>query len=97
MKTTWNKTLKASKMKKADKKDYIKWLLNIGECQICGSSEIDIPHHVGIGVKRDDRDQVLLCVGCHRKIHNSLFTWYITPDLEEMKYIAKENWRNYNI
>ena len=74
---------------------YRTFLLDIGYCQVCGSSDLEIPHHVGIGIKRDDRYQVQLCVGCHRKIHNTLFTWHITPDTKELNYIGKENYQNF--
>ena len=50
---------------------------------------------LGIGTKRDDWHQVLLCVGCHKKIHNTLFTWHITPDTKELNYIGKENYLNF--
>ena len=78
-------------------KQYRYWLTNTyTECQICSRYDIDIPHHTGIGIKRDDRYQIVLCIGCHRKVHNSLFSWNITPDLEEMKFIAEENWNEFN-
>ena len=89
-KITWNKQPKKNRLSAKKLNEYRIWLTDIGYCQICGSPDIDIPHHVGIGVKRDDTQQILLCVGCHRKVHNVLFKWHITPDLEEMKFIAKE-------
>jgi len=92
----WNKRQKKTKMKPKENREFILWLTDIGVCQICGSSNLDVPHHVGIGVKRDDYERVLLCVDCHRKVHNSLYTWHITPDLKTMQQIAKENWENFN-
>ena len=74
---------------------YRRWLIDIGSCQVCNSSDIDIPHHVGIGIKRDDYMQVLLCVGCHQKVHNSSFKWHTLPNAETMELIAKENWEQY--
>ena len=77
-------------------KHFRSWLVLKNQyCQICGSGDIDVPHHVGIGAKRDDYEQIVLCCGCHRKVHNVLFTWHITPDTEEMEFIAKENRRAY--
>ena len=95
-KTIWNKQPKKNKMKPKQNSDFIVWLMDIGSCQICGSSNIDIPHHIGIGVKRNDYKRILLCVDCHRKVHNSLYSWHIQPDLDIMKQIAKENWENFN-
>ena len=93
--TSWNKPKRKDRMTPKQNKEFILWLMEIGQCQICGSPDIDIPHHVGIGINRNDFDRILLCVGCHRKIHNSLFTWHITPDFDEMKFIAKQNRENF--
>lgn len=87
---------KENKMSKAELKAYREFLIAKGTCQICGGYELDIPHHVGIGVKRSDYEQILLCIHCHRKTHNPRYDWYISPELEVMKEIAKQNWIDYN-
>ena len=83
-------------MTKTELKQYIEWLIDIGACQICGATDLDIPHHVLRGAYKDDYMQILLCTGCHRKIHNVTFEWHTEPDFEEMKLIAIENWSDYD-
>ena len=76
---------------------YRHWLVNeFPCCQICGRNDIDVPHHVGIGIKRSDDRQIVLCLGCHRKVHNVRFSWDVVLDLDSMLEIAKKNFEIYS-
>ena len=75
--------------------DYRYWLLSIGKCQICGDTNLDVPHHEPRGVyKRDDR-QVCICVKCHRIRHGSV-KGVLLKTIEQIEAIAEINWDNYN-
>ena len=66
-------------------------ILNIEVCQVCEKShDLDYPHHVMQGAKKDDRYMINICVECHRLIHE---VGYRAVDKwrEECKHIAWDN------
>ena len=74
--------------------DFRYWLFNIGECQICGDTNLDVPHHEPRGIyKRDDR-QVCICVSCHRIRHGSI-KGRLLKTIDQIEAIAEINWYNY--
>jgi len=65
--------------------------LNDGVCQICNSSrDLDYPHHVEQGSKKDDRTMINICIGCHDLIHRVGYS-AVKKDREECLVIAKSN------
>ena len=57
---------------KSDFKEYENHILEIGECQLCGSYDLDKPHHAkfgNFGADKDDKSLINICVKCHRLIH----------------------------
>lgn len=63
----------------------------IGFCQICGSSDLDAPHHALDGISRkDDRTMICICCSCHRAIHTKGFD---TLEKTEKELVAI-GWQN---
>jgi len=64
---------------------------NLGKCQICEDSyELDYPHHVDQGSKKDDRTMINICVTCHRLIHGVGYS-AVKKDRSECLVIALNN------
>lgn len=69
-------------------------ILNIGPCQVCEASyDLDYPHHVEQGSKKDDRTMINICVSCHDLIHRVGYS-AVKKDREECLEIALENNKN---
>lgn len=68
--------------------------LNDGICQVCNAShELDYPHHVEQGSKKDDRTMINICIYCHDLIHRVGYE-AIIKDREECLAIAWTNHEN---
>ena len=66
-------------------------ILNLGVCQICEeSSELDYPHHVEQGAKKDDRTLINVCISCHDLIHRVGYS-AVNKDRSECIVIAWSN------
>ena len=78
---------------KAKLRDRVYRILNLndGLCQVCNaSSELDYPHHVEQGSKKDDRTMINICIYCHDLIHRVGYE-AINKTREECKVIAWSN------
>jgi len=66
-------------------------ILNLGACQVCEvSQDLDYPHHVEQGSKKDDRTMINICVECHRLIHGVGYS-AVKKDRSECLVIALGN------
>ena len=61
---------KPVRFSKSDYKEYQDFIMEIGECQLCGSYDISAPHHSIFGIDKDDRSLMCICNNCHIKIHH---------------------------
>ena len=76
-------------------KDRQNFVFSIGYCQICGSEDLDSPHHALDGISRkDDRTMICICCSCHRTVHNKGFETLPLTE-EEVVEIGWENNENY--
>lgn len=66
-------------------------ILNLGCCQVCEESyDLDYPHHVEQGSKKDDRTMINICIGCHDLIHRVGYS-AVKKDRSECLVIALSN------
>ncbi|TLP41052.1 hypothetical protein [Arcobacter arenosus] len=79
------------KVKKAELEARVKFILSKEFCQICGSDDLDYPHHAEFGLaKKDDRTLINICVPCHRHIHQIGFPIHGLSRIDTIK-IGWEN------
>ena len=63
----------------------------LGVCQICEVSyDLDYPHHVEQGSKKDDTTMINICVDCHSLIHTVGYS-AVKKDRSECLVIALSN------
>jgi len=66
----------------------------LGKCQVCEMSyELDAPHHVEQGSKKDDRYLINICIDCHGLVHVVGYS-AVKKTREECKVIA---WSNHEL
>jgi 5-methylcytosine-specific restriction endonuclease McrA len=77
-------------MARNKKEDLAVYEIDNGVCQLCGSPQVDYPHHIiykSHGGKNDRRNMILLCRRCHTKVHtNEKYYVEYLLDLQRSKY-----------
>jgi len=79
------------RFKKDALKKRVNLIVGIGACQVCEESyDLDYPHHVERGSKKDDRYMINICVYCHMLIHSVGYS-SVEKSLIECKNISWGN------